>query len=183
MSGDAHGARGGQAVADIVFSFRSKQWGWLSQFAPFPCTLDGVEWPTAEHYYQAQKTTDPAERERIRAARTAKEALDLGRRAKHHRSDWTLAVKMAFVERVVRAKLAAYPELREKLLATGDAVIRESLEYLRGKKVGPDDVSYHLGPLWMRIRDELRQRVAAGVAPRAEIPEPPTPLESHSPVV
>ena len=157
VSSDAPGTRGGQTVPDIVFSFRSKQWGWLSQFASFPFTLDGVEWPTAEHYYQAQKSTDPAERERIRAAPTAKQALGLGRRAKHHRSDWTVAVKIAFVERGIRAKLAAHPELREKLLATGDAVIRESLAYCRGKLPGPDDVSYHIGPLWMRIRDELRQ--------------------------
>jgi predicted NAD-dependent protein-ADP-ribosyltransferase YbiA (DUF1768 family) len=55
--------------ATIIFAFRSRQWGWLSNFSPYPFVLDGVSWPTVEHFYQAQKSLYAGERERIRAAR------------------------------------------------------------------------------------------------------------------
>src|SRR4051812_27900035 len=42
--------------------------GFLSHFHPAPVVLDGVTWPTVEHYYQAQKSADPAYREAIRTA-------------------------------------------------------------------------------------------------------------------
>ena len=29
--------------------------GWMSNFGRFPIMMDGLEWPTSEHYYQAQK--------------------------------------------------------------------------------------------------------------------------------
>ena len=48
--------------ATIIFAFRSRQWGWLSNFSPYPFVLDGVSWPTVEHFYQAQKSLDAGER-------------------------------------------------------------------------------------------------------------------------
>jgi len=45
--------------ADFVF---------LSHFYPSPILLDGEIWPTVEHYYQAQKSDDPAYRDAIRGA-------------------------------------------------------------------------------------------------------------------
>ena len=51
----------------------------LSSFDRTPVVLDGVAYPTAEHAFQAQKTTDAAMRARIAAARTPKAAQELAR--------------------------------------------------------------------------------------------------------
>ena len=52
----------------------------LSSFARTPIVLDGVAYPTAEHAFQAQKTTDAATRARIAAAHTPDAAKNLARK-------------------------------------------------------------------------------------------------------
>lgn len=54
-------------------------YNFLSSFARTPVVLDGMAYPTAEHAFQAQKTTDAAMRARIIAARTPRAAQDLAR--------------------------------------------------------------------------------------------------------
>ena len=41
----------------------------LSSYALFSFELDGAEWPSVEHYYQAMKFEDEAHREKIRQAK------------------------------------------------------------------------------------------------------------------
>jgi ribA/ribD-fused uncharacterized protein len=53
----------------INFFSKSETFGEFSNFAPFPIELDGQSWPSAEHYYQAQKFTDAALQGKIRAAK------------------------------------------------------------------------------------------------------------------
>ena len=42
----------------------------LSHFYAAPILLDGDTWPMIEHYYQAQKSLDPAYRQAVRDATT-----------------------------------------------------------------------------------------------------------------
>ena len=51
----------------------------LSNFTAAPCVPDGVTYKTAEHAFQAQKTTDIGMRARIAAASSATQAKRLGR--------------------------------------------------------------------------------------------------------
>src|SRR6266496_3228150 len=81
------------AVTDpIRFYSRTDAYRELSNFAPFGLEEEGVHWPTVEHYFQAQKFPGPenaAYRERIRRAKTPKEAKTLGRtRSIAIRPDW-----------------------------------------------------------------------------------------------
>ncbi len=46
----------------------------LSAYAPYAFELDGAEWPSVEHYYQAMKFEDEVHREKIRQASSAEEA-------------------------------------------------------------------------------------------------------------
>jgi hypothetical protein len=54
----------------VAFGDRSygvgDEYGELSNFAPYPISLDGKRWPTSEHYFQAQKFLDPKRREEVR---------------------------------------------------------------------------------------------------------------------
>jgi ribA/ribD-fused uncharacterized protein len=114
--------------------------GFLSHFHPSPILLDGEVWPTVEHYYQAQKSSDPAYRQAIRDAVTPGRAKrlaaqpDAPRRVASQswfrkngalpRTDWYEA-KLGIMRRADRAKFTQHPGLAELLLATGDAELIE----------------------------------------------------------
>ena len=102
--------------------------------------LDGESWPTVEHYYQAQKSVDPAYKAAIRAALHPGHAKRLAappqgpRRIskdswfKAHgtqpRADWH-DVKLEIMRRADRAKYEQNADLAALLLATGDADLIE----------------------------------------------------------
>jgi hypothetical protein len=134
----------------------------FSNFAPFAIDLDGKRWPTTEHYYQAQKFTDPALQKAIRQAAKPPIAKELADQAKAAiRPDWD-AVKDEVMERAVRRKFELHAELAALLLATGDEEIVEvaPTDYYWG--VGRDGTGQNrLGRIIERIRAELRARVPA----------------------
>lgn len=52
----------------IEFYSTGDEYGEFSNFAAFPFMLDGKQWPTSEHYFQAQKFKDETYQEKIRKA-------------------------------------------------------------------------------------------------------------------
>ena len=131
----------------------------LSNFHRSPFDWRGHEWPTAEAAFQAAKTHDERVRERIRAAASPAEAKRLGRRVEL-RPDWE-RLKDDVMHSILKAKFAV-PELRDALLATGDA------ELVEGNTWG--DVYWgvcggrgrnQLGRTLMRIRDDIRRHAGA----------------------
>jgi ribA/ribD-fused uncharacterized protein len=112
-------------VGAIRFYRADDEYGFLSNFALYSIKLDGKEWPTSEHYFQAQKFLDEVVQEEIRNALTPKEAARLGRdRARPLRADWEF-VKDGVMYKVVMAKFSQHPDLQRRLLATGDASLVE----------------------------------------------------------
>lgn len=133
----------------------------LSNFHRAPFRWRGGEWPTAEHSFQAAKTRDEAQRERIRAARSPAEAKRLGRRA-DLRPDWE-RVKDHVMHSILQAKFAL-PELRDALLATGDAGLVEGNTWgdvYWGRVDGRG--RNQLGRTLMRIRDDIRRRAKSAM--------------------
>lgn len=107
----------------ILFSSKSVEYGWLSNFSTEGFTLDAARWPSVEHYYQAQKFAGTAAAERIRRADTPLKARKAGQdRSLVPRADWD-AVKEEVMRQAVRAKFTQHRRLRDRLLATGDAVL------------------------------------------------------------
>jgi ribA/ribD-fused uncharacterized protein len=100
-------------------------YGCFSNFSPHGFDLDGRRWPTAEHYYQAQKFAGTPYAEVIRKAAKPSRAAQLGRDpARPLRRDWE-RVKDDVMRRAVAAKFAANADIRAVLLATGDQQIVE----------------------------------------------------------
>jgi len=109
----------------IRFYSVTAEYGELSNFARYPIRLRGKQWPTSEHYFQAQKFVAPRDQEEIRKASTPMIAARMGRdRKRKLRRDWETA-KVGVMREAVEAKFTQHAELRALLLATGDATLVE----------------------------------------------------------
>lgn len=141
----------------IYFYTPNKPFGEFSNFARFGVEIDGQWWQTVEHYFQAQKFTDPALIERIRLAATPKLAATLGRsREVPIRQDWE-SVKEQIMRRAVLAKFRTHAALRKRLLSTGGEPIVENApgDYFWG--CGKDGSGLNrLGAILESVRNELQ---------------------------
>jgi hypothetical protein len=99
------------------------EYRFLSNFYPAVVVYEGLIYPDSEHAYQSAKTLDMQERRRIAGLGTPAEAKRAGEALKY-RADWA-AVKYQVMLDCVRDKFSRNPELRAKLLATGDAYLEE----------------------------------------------------------
>jgi ribA/ribD-fused uncharacterized protein len=141
----------------IRFFSQSETHREFSNFAPFPIDLDGEHWATTEHYYQAQKFTDPEMQSKIRAAEKPIIAKNLADKYRGRiRPDWD-AVKDEVMYRAVRRKFELHPPLRDLLLATGEEPIVEAAQADSYWGEGRDGTGQNkLGKIVERIRAELR---------------------------
>jgi N-glycosidase YbiA len=141
----------------IEFYSTGNEYGEFSNFAAFPFTLDGKQWPTSEHYFQAQKFKDETYREKIRKANSPMIAARLGRSRKVPiRREWE-SVKVQVMRSAVSAKIAAHNELQKLLLSTGDEKLIEAAD---GDDFWGCGASGHgqnwLGRILMEVRASLR---------------------------
>ncbi|MBI5931494.1 MAG: NADAR family protein [Chloroflexi bacterium] len=143
----------------IYFYSNTDEYAYLSNFAAHGFELGGAYWPTVEHYFQGQKfvETDPAYAEKIRLAKSPKQAKTLGRSREHPlRTDWE-EVKDEIMRQAVLKKFQTHTQLREKLLATGDEELIENAptDYYWG--CGKSGTGQNkLGQILMAVRRQLR---------------------------
>jgi len=145
--------------ADILFYRTADDYGCFSNFAAYPIEIDGQEWPTSEHYFQAQKFLDSERRERIRRTPSPMIAARLGRDRKAHlRPDWE-EVKLDIMRKAVRAKFTQHDDIRRVLLDTDNATIVEHTTNDRFWGDGGDGSGKNwLGRILMEVREELREQ-------------------------
>lgn len=143
--------------------------GAFSNFARFGVALDGAWWPTAEHFFQAQKFDDPAFREKIRRVATPKQAAAMGRTRVHPlRADWD-TYRVEVMRRVVTAKFETHPSLRELLLSTGNRPLVESAPGDAFWGTGPDGTGENrLGRLLEELRAKFREEPPRSVGGRPQ---------------
>lgn len=141
----------------VKFYSVGDEYGEFSNFAPYPIALDGEQWPTVEHYFQAQKFEDNAYRAKIRKANSPMMAARLGRDRKHKlRRDWE-AIKVGVMREAVMAKFTQHGDLRALLLSTGDAKLVEHTDNDDYWGDGGDGSGKNmLGRILMQVRDSLR---------------------------
>ena len=113
------------AVDSLRFYRVGDVYGEFSNFAAYPIVLDGVVWPTSEHYFQAQKFADPQIAEQIRRSPSAGDAAGIGRRRDLPlRPGWS-AARVSVMRRAVDAKFSQNRQLADLLLGTGTARLVE----------------------------------------------------------
>jgi ribA/ribD-fused uncharacterized protein len=135
----------------------------LSNFYNSPVEYGGKIWPTVEHAFQAAKV-DPETAEKILHVKKPGEAKKLGRQGKM-RSDWDTA-RVDVMRECLRSKFLNNPELKQKLLDTGNEMLVEGTTWhdnywgvckcQKCRDKGIVGVNM-LGKLLMEVRDEARK--------------------------
>ena len=143
----------------LYFYSTRSEYGCFSNFSRHGFELDGVWWPTSEHYFQAQKFPGTPHLEQIRQVNTPKEAAKMGRdRQRPLRPDWE-TVKDEIMHRAVLKKFQTHDEIREILLGTGDEDLVENAPHDYYWGCGKDGSGRNkLGQILMEVREILRQQ-------------------------
>lgn len=130
----------------------------LSSYSRHGFDLDGLHWPSVEHYFQGMKSDDAAFRARVAAAGHPRDARRLGRsRRVKLRKDWK-KVRRVIMTRAVYTKCKTHPEVAEALLATGDRPIVALNSYDYYWACGRDGRGHNTyGQVLMDVRNKLRE--------------------------
>jgi len=154
---------------EITITKVKEEGGWLSCMSAYPVTYQGIQYKTCEALFQSlrfegypdiQKTIQecPSPMGAKMIARKNRELLNRGTKWDEAPSDIPL-MKMC-----LKLKLEQHPELKDKLIATGNATIiedctthdRESARFWGAVKENGKWVGENVfGKLWMEIRKEL----------------------------
>jgi hypothetical protein len=143
--------------AVIHFYSTTGEYGCFSNFYRASVFLHGKRWATTEHYFQAQKFAGTEHEEAVRLCKTPRQAADKGRSRKLPlRHDWE-RVKDQVMRDAVLAKFTQHDDLRQILLATGDAELVEHTANDSYWGDGGDGSGLNrLGQILMSVRAELR---------------------------
>lgn len=134
------------------------EYAFLSNFYFSPMIIDNVVYTTNEHYFQAMKSLNPKERQAIVLAPTPGKAKYLGRKVSL-RKDWE-DIKEEVMLTGLRHKFSN-PELRKKLLATGNEELIEGTTWhdnywgICDCEACGGQGKNRLGKLLMQVREEL----------------------------
>lgn len=137
------------------------EFAFLSNFYDSPISDGEITYPTVEHYFQAMKTPSMEEALEIAAAPTPGRAKRLGRKCQL-RLDWE-EIKIPVMRSALHKKFSD-PELKAKLLATGDQHLEEGNHWCDNfwgvchcEKCQDIIAHNHLGKLLMELRTELME--------------------------
>ncbi len=111
-------------VINVIQEFKG-EYAFLSNFYPSTFILDGKIYPTVEHYFQAQKTTNKKDFQYVLSATTPGQAKARGRKIKL-REDWVdEKVKDDIMFYGVYAKFDQHKDLQYKLISTSTQILKE----------------------------------------------------------
>lgn len=102
----------------------SGEYRFLSNFYLIDIEISGITFKSSEHYYMYEKTTDENLRKKILEASTGAIAKKIGKTIRL-RTDWEEKYKNQSMIFGLKKKFSL-PEMRDKLLSTGDAYIEET---------------------------------------------------------
>ena len=142
----------------------------FSNASPHAVTIDGTQYPTVEHYYQAMKATEFGDADMLKKiikTKTAKAVKSAGKKVQNFNQEVWDAKKEEFMRKGVRAKFVQHPAIQTKLLETGDKLIGfadardtfwaigTSLSTEKAKVPSKWRGENRLGKLLMELRDEF----------------------------
>jgi ribA/ribD-fused uncharacterized protein len=134
----------------------------LASYSKHAFELDGFEWPSVEHYYQAMKFDDAAYREQIRLAAHPAEAAKLGKSKKFsRRKNWKKS-SVTYMTRATYIKCRTHADVAKLLLDSDEQEIKNVSQYdyfwgsgrdMRGENT--------FGKMLMGVRKKLKEEQSA----------------------
>ncbi|MCL1919178.1 MAG: NADAR family protein [Peptococcaceae bacterium] len=142
----------------IYFYSENGEYGCFSNFSLYPVIIDGMIYPTTEHYFQSQKFLDRTVIQKILNSKTPLEAAKLGRnRSFPLRKGWE-SMKDEVMLKAIRAKAEQHKDFRDVLLSTGNSILVEHTENDSYWGNGGDGSGKNrLGKILMKVRNELNK--------------------------
>ena len=134
--------------------------GYLANYSKHGFYKNGVYYKTVEHYYQSEKFADEDIKNKIINAATPKEASNIGRDRKNIRIPNFKKIKNDVMYDGIYEKFSQNPDIRAKLIETGNEEIREMTvnEYYWG--VGSDlSGANNVGKILMKVREKVKEDV------------------------
>jgi hypothetical protein len=141
---------------EIRFYLKRDPYGCFSNFAPYLVEIDGKIWKTTEHYYHAQRFSGTEYAEVIREIKTPFQAKEVAKSGIYpRRSDW-FDVKFNIMMKAVTAKFEQHNDLRDILVSTGNAILKEHTELDHYWADGGDGSGRsRLGEILMTVRSSF----------------------------
>jgi ribA/ribD-fused uncharacterized protein len=147
-----------ESINNIPLCFYSEKMptAWLGNYSSHSINIDGILWPTVEHYFQSEKFIDFEHKNSI--LNIDNPALAKEYAWQHHnkvRSDWD-EIRVAAMKKGLIAKFSTYPYLKNALLKTGkrELIERSPTDIFWGSTIsgkGQNKVGYLLN----EIRNKL----------------------------
>jgi len=156
-------------IMEITITKVKEESGWLSCMSPYPVDYAGKSYRTCEALFQALRFENhPEIQDEII---NQKSPMGAKMKARKNRDKLNRGVKwdedpsdIPLMKKCLKLKLEQHPELKEKLIATGNAEIiedctthdRESARFWGAVKKDKEWIGENVfGKLWMEIREEL----------------------------
>lgn len=140
----------------IYFQKLNKEYGCFSNFYPSPIEIDGINYATAEHYYQAMKAKNIEDHDYVNAATSPAEAKRRGKSIAL-RDNWE-NIKNGIMEIAIATKFSQHDNLAEILLSTGDNELVELANYdLYWGQNDEGKGKNMLGKMLMKLRNKIGQ--------------------------
>eukprot|EP01120_Amphizonella_sp_Union-15-10_P003926 TRINITY_DN1438_c0_g1_i1.p1 TRINITY_DN1438_c0_g1~~TRINITY_DN1438_c0_g1_i1.p1 ORF type:complete len:162 (+),score=44.01 TRINITY_DN1438_c0_g1_i1:45-488(+) len=143
----------------IYFCDATGPYAAFSNYFERTITIEGKDWPSSEHFFQAQKFTSLDYQEEIRKAPSPGQSKVLGyAKRPDFRSDWG-SVKDNIMKKGVLAKFTQHEDLKKILLETGDAeIVEDNKDDAYWGNGGRDGKGLNkLGVILMEVRKELKK--------------------------
>lgn len=154
---------------EITITKVKEESGWLSCMSAYPVTYQGKQYRTCEALFQAQRFTNYPEIQKeiieCKSPMGAKMIARKNREKLNRGTKWDEAPSdIPLMKKCLKLKLEQHPELKDKLIATGNADIiedctthdRESARFWGAVKKDGKWVGENVfGKIWMDIREEL----------------------------
>lgn len=156
-------------INEITITRVKEESGWLSCMSAYPVTYQGTQYKTCEALFQALRFTNYPEIQKeiieCKSPMAAKMKARKNCKKLNRGIKWDEAPSdIPLMKECLELKLEQHPDLKEKLIATGDATIiedctthdRESARFWGAVKKDGKWVGENVfGKLWMEIRGEL----------------------------
>ena len=144
----------------IFFYDRNDPYYEFTNFASYPILINGIRFPTSEHYFQSQKLIGTPFLHKVCELPRPRQAFEYPRQPHVSvwvRQDWQ-SIKDDVMYRALIAKFTQHPYLKNMLLETGDRMLVEHSPYDSYWGDGGDGKGLNrLGELLMKLRAAFRR--------------------------